>query len=60
MEQTYAVYRHFMKGSKEFIRGGLTEEEAKAHCSDPETSSSTASEPVVDGRGPWFDGYDLE
>lgn len=60
MEQTYAIYRHYMKGPKEFIKGGLSLEEAQEHCHDPETSSSTASEPNVDSRGPWFDGYDEE
>jgi hypothetical protein len=32
-----------------FIKGGLTLDEAKAHCADPSTS----------GEG-WFDGYTRE
>lgn len=60
METTYAIWRHYMNSGKEFVKGGLTLEEAKEHCSDPETSSSTASNVVLDARGPWFDGYDEE
>jgi hypothetical protein len=58
-EKTYAIYRHYMKSGKEFVKGGLTLEEAQDHCKDPETSSSTASSPDM-SKGPWFDGYDEE
>ena len=38
------------------IKSRLTLEQAQAHCSDPETSSSTCSR--VKHRGwDWFDGY---
>jgi hypothetical protein len=44
------------------IKRGLTLEEAQAHCSDPETSSSTCKLPEnvkrTEDFGPWFDGYD--
>ena len=44
------------------IKTGLTLKEAQAHCSDPETSSSTAKSPTARRRtkrlGDWFDGYD--
>jgi len=60
MEQTYMVNRIYFNGERELIKSGLTLAEAQEHCSDPETSSSTASNPKVDSRGPWFDGYDEE
>ncbi len=44
------------------IKSGLTLEEAQAHCSDPETSSSTCTRSdrraITERRGPWFDGYE--
>ena len=43
------------------IKSGLTLEEAQAHCSNPETSSSTAksarARELTRKRGPWFDSY---
>jgi len=38
---------------------GLTLEEAQDWCNNPETSSSTATDPDL-SHGPWFDGYDEE
>lgn len=60
MEQTYTITRMYFNGERELIKSGVTLEEAQEHCSDPETSSSTASNPVLDARGHWFDGYDEE
>jgi hypothetical protein len=46
------------------VRGcnGLYLEEAKAHCSDPHTSSSTctttAGIKLAGKYGPWFDGFE--
>jgi len=46
------------------VKTGLTLDEAQAHCSDPETSSSTATSvkalELTATHGPWFDGYDNE
>jgi len=59
---TYKVQRIFFNGSrKRTLARGLTEEQAQAHCSDPETSSSTCSKASNKARtrrlGPWFDSY---
>ena len=44
------------------IAKGLTLEQAKAHCSDPETSSSTCTKAAGKARtkrlGRWFDGFE--
>ncbi len=44
------------------IERGLTLEEARAHCHDPETSSSTCTSAAGKRRtarlGAWFDGYE--
>lgn len=46
------------------IRTGLTLEQAQAHCSDPETSSSTATgknaKATTRRVGSWFDSYTEE
>ena len=61
---TYRIVRHFASGEKEDIDSGLTLEEAKAHCSDPNTSSRTATGAaeveLTAAKGAWFDGYDEE
>lgn len=48
--------------SHRVIERGLTLEEARAHCSNPESSSKTATSAVARRRtaskGPWFDGYE--
>ena len=59
----YKIVRNYFNSSKSrrTIETGLTLEEAQAHCSDPETSSSTATSAraraVTRRNGPWFDGY---
>lgn len=66
---TYKIVRSFYREQvdgriKRTIKKGLTLEEAQAHCSNPETSSSTAKLPkqvaYTKRHGPWFDGYDKE
>jgi len=61
---TYKVVRFYFDrpGYRRTIRRGLTLAEAQTHCSDPETSSSTATSAEARRRtqrlGPWFDGYE--
>jgi hypothetical protein len=47
--KTYNIIRFRMDGNNEIIETGLSLEEAKEHCQNPETS----------GEG-WFDGYNEE
>jgi hypothetical protein len=66
MTMTYRIERMYFSDDfdTEVIRTGLTLEEAQEWCSDPETSSRTAT--LAEGvqrtarRGPWFDGYTEE
>ena len=66
MESTYKVVRMYQSDEhpSEVIEEGLTLKEAQAHCRDPETSSSTATDADATARtterGPWFDGYEEE
>jgi hypothetical protein len=50
-----------MKGKSKTLETGVTEEYAKAHCSDPETSYKTCTKSAGKARtrkyGPWFDYY---
>lgn len=62
---TYRIVRHYQRGYKSrVIARHLTLEEAQAHCSDLNTSSSTAWTTSALKRtrryGPWFDGYEEE
>ena len=60
---SFKIIRHYQRAGirKRVIQTGLTEAEAQAHCSDPETSSSTCKKSAGRARtrkyGPWFDGY---
>lgn len=67
MEQTYKILRFYRDDDNrngETVAWGLTKEEAMSHCKDPETSSSTATNPDAVRRteqyGPWFDGWTEE
>jgi len=63
---TYQIVRGYRDHpeKRRVIKRGLSLEEAQAHCSDPETSSSTCTSAAGKRRterfGPWFDGYDEE
>lgn len=58
----YKIVRFYFRGGKRTIKTGLTEEQAQKHCENPETSSSTCTNPAGRARtkriGPWFDGYE--
>ena len=58
----YNVVRMYFRGGERVIARGLTLEEAQRHCSNPETSSRTATSATARARtrrlGPWFDGYE--
>lgn len=60
----YKVIRFYFRGGKRVLKRGLSLSEAQQHCSNPETSSSTAKSTLAVRRtakyGPWFDGYDKE
>ena len=63
--QTYTITRLFRDSpNRTIVKRGLTLEEAQAHCSDPETSSSTCTSAEGKRRtkrsGPWFDSYSAE
>jgi len=62
-ERKYRVIRFYFNRPRRTIMSCLTLAEAQAHCSNPETSSSTAKSATAKRRtarlGPWFDGYDL-
>ena len=62
---SYKIIRGYRDSyTKQTIKTGLTLEQAKSHCRDPETSSSTATSAESTRRttthGPWFDGYTEE
>jgi hypothetical protein len=61
----YKIVRMYFRNrgsGNRVIARGLTLEEAQAHCSNPETSSRTATSAAAKQRtktlGPWFDGYE--
>jgi hypothetical protein len=65
MSDRYKIVRMYFKGGKRTIERGLTLEEARAHCKNPETSSRTCKYSAANVRrirnhGPWFDGYERE
>ena len=63
---TYKVVRMYALPTEPHrtLRQGLTLEQAKAHCRNPETSSRTCTGEVAlahtQAHGPWFDGYDVD
>ncbi len=62
----YRIIRFYKDAwpNRRTIRRSVTLEEAQAHCSNPETSSSTATGKEARARtrrvGDWFDGYTVE
>lgn len=65
MAETYKIIRfYFQNYVPLIIKTGLTLEEARNHCSDPETSSRTAksskAKAITKKYGEWFDGYEKE
>lgn len=64
MADRYKIVRMYERGTKRTIETGLTLEEARAHCRDPETSWKTATSATARRRtatrGPWFDGYERQ
>jgi hypothetical protein len=63
---SYKIVRNYFNAGirKRTIKTGLTLEQAKAHCTDPETSSSTCTNAVGKARtrsvGRWFDSFTHE
>lgn len=62
---SYCIKRFYEREKPpEIIRTGLTLEEAMEWCTNPETSSTTATTAEARARteahGPWFDGYESE
>jgi len=60
----YKIQRCYFHGRRITLETGLTLEQAQAHCSDPETSSSTCTKAAgkrrTRERGQWFDCYTEE
>lgn len=60
---TYRIIRFYFNEDEpsRVIYRGLTEQEAKDHCNNPETSSSTAkcarAARITAEHGEWFDGF---
>lgn len=60
---TYKIVRFYQDPDKASytVVTGQTEEQAKRHCSDPESNSQTATSQEARDRtalyGAWFDGY---
>jgi hypothetical protein len=60
---TYTVVRFFANPEldEEVLTTGLSLDEARAHCRDPESSSRTCTgrsgRAITKVHGPWFDGY---
>jgi hypothetical protein len=62
MKTTYKITRCFFRNDeREVIATGLTLEEAKTYCANPNTSSKTATgsaeRALTRERGPWFDTF---
>ncbi len=66
MTPTYKIVRFFVDPdiTSQVVAEGLSLEEAREWCNDPETSSRTATskeaKDLTEEVGPWFDGYEEE
>lgn len=63
MPKEYRIVRYYRgRYPSETIADGLTLDEAREHCADPESSSRTATSAEGVARtelvGDWFDGYE--
>jgi len=58
----YKIVRIYRNKPRRTIKTGLTLEQARAHCKNPETSSRTATSAkaarITKRNGPWFDAYE--
>lgn len=61
LARSYASRRDDERARSRRLRNGDPQEEAQAHCQDPQTSSSTCTSKTGRARtrrlGAWFDGY---
>lgn len=66
MTETYRITRFYFNDDyvTEIVDKGLSLEQAQAHCNDPQSDSSSATDAEgvarTEERGPWFDGYTRE
>lgn len=62
---TYRIVRRFYRGNApQVIETGLSLDEAREHCNDVESSSSSCTSPAGRARllsmGEWFDSFERE
>lgn len=61
---TYKIVRMYFKGRRYTLKRGLSLAQAQAHCTDKNTSSTTATSSyarrLTRKHGLWFDSYEKE
>jgi len=62
MQDTYKILRYFSAPGRvaKVRKTGLSIEQARRHCNDPETSSLTAENGRGSAQCDWFDGFTKE
>jgi hypothetical protein len=65
MKNEMKIIRFYFKSTRQMVvKRGLTLKEARAHCSNPESDSTTCTSETAQRRtganGPWFDGFRRE
>lgn len=65
MTPLYKIVRNYVRGERRVVlRRGLTMLEAKTHCQNPQTSSSTCTSfqgrDLAARRGPWYDTWEAD